>query len=218
MALIQIREHPAEADGSNAILSFEDRGEYPITISDPFSQQEEDLLEWYFEQHLRFPFVRQVDAQQAAASITTYGEILFRQVFNDREAYATYRECTQTGVSNVQFEIAGSPEFHRWHWEALKDPNLPQPLALQTTMVRKHLKPQIRRAAVHTSPTINLLIVTARPQGERDVGYRTISRPLVEGLRQANAPVKIDILRPGTYRALVDHLEEVKLRREGSEE
>jgi len=38
------------------------------------------------------------------------------------------------------------------------------------------------------------------------VGYRTISRPLIEGLRQVQAPVRVDIVRPGTYRAMVEHL------------
>jgi len=77
-------------------------------------------------------------------------------------------------------------------------------------MVRRNLTPQTVRAQVRPSPTINLLVVTARPGGARDVGYRTISRPLVEGLRQARVPVRVEILRPGTYRALVDHLEAVQ--------
>ena len=59
------------------------------------------------------------------------------------------------------------------------------------------------------SPTINLLVVTARPFGKGDVGYRTISQPLVETLRKAKLPVKVDILRPGTYEALENHLQEI---------
>src|SRR6202043_379058 len=98
------------------------------------------------------------------------------------------------GLSTLQFEIAGSPDFHRLHWEALKDPNLPQPLALQAIMIRKNLKTTVFPATVCPFPTINLLIVTARPQGARHVGYRTISRPLVDGLPQANLPFQIEIL------------------------
>lgn len=61
-------------------------------------------------------------------------------------------------------------------------------------------------------PTVNLLIVTARPHGKKDVAYRTISRPMVEALRQAQVPVQIDILRPGTYQALEHHLQETRDR------
>ncbi len=129
-----------------------------------------------------------------------------------QKSYAAYKSAQTSGFHSLQFEIVGSPGFHALHWEALKDPKLPHPLMLQASMVRKSQKPQVMPAKVHSSPTIKVLIVTARPFGKRDVGYRTISRPLVEGLRQIDVPVEIEILRPGTYRALVEHLEEVKSR------
>ena len=115
-------------------------------------------------------------------------------------------------MSTLQIEIAGSPAFHALHWEALKDPDLPHPLSLQTIMVRKNLATSPVQATVRPSPTINLLIVTARPSGRQDVGYRTISRPMVEALRQAGIPVQIEILRPGTYEALDKHLRQITTR------
>src|SRR5260370_38607210 len=81
-------------------------------------------------------------------------------------------------------------------------------------MVCKNVNPSTSEASVRPSPTINLLIVTARPSGRSDVGYRTISRPLVEALRQANLPVQIDILRPGTYKALEKHLRQASAQRQ----
>ncbi len=209
MAVIRIREISGEQSSPNATLSFEHGEEYPITISDPFSEVEEQQLAWYFEDHLRFPFTRKVQAKAAAGSIITYGEALFGQVFADREAYAIYKDHLQAGLNNVQLEIAGSPQFHTLHWEALKDPHLPQPLVLQVIMMRKNLRPSAVRATVRPSPTINLLIVTSRPFGKQDVGYRTISRPMVETLGRANIPVQIEILRPGTYKALENHLREI---------
>src|SRR5438874_1780201 len=99
MVQIQIRERPAGPDGSNATVSFDNTGEYPITISDPFAEpEEEQLLEWYFEEHLRFPFLEQVKAQKAAASISTYGETLFKQVFADPEAHTNYRISARAGL------------------------------------------------------------------------------------------------------------------------
>jgi hypothetical protein len=209
MALIRIREHAATAEGFEATVSFDDGTEYPITIRDPFSEKDEERLEWYFEEWLCFPFTRQVEAQQAAASVVAYGESLFKQVFADPDAYARYKEALQAGLSRLQLEILASPkspQFHALHWEALKDPRLPQPLSVQATMVRKNLVPQVVRATVRPSPTINVLVVTARPLGQRDVAYRTISRPLVEGLRQADVPVQVELLRPGSYQALVQAL------------
>jgi len=210
MHTISIHERGGEAESPNAAVSFDGEGEYPITVRNPSSPQEEKRLEWYFEQHLRFPFADQVEARAAAASVTAYGETLFNQVFADRDAYARYQEALQAGVENLRFEIVGSPEFHQLHWEALKDPRLPQPLTLQAPMIRRTPKTQTLAAAAQTLPTINLLLVVARPDEGRDVGYRTISRPLVETLRQSELRVQVDFVRPGTYQALVKHLEDAK--------
>jgi tetratricopeptide (TPR) repeat protein len=209
MTTISIRERGALHPGT--VVSI-DGQEYPIMVTDPFSAKQEEQLEWYFEAHLRFPFTDQVKAQAAAASVTTYGEQLFRQVFADPDAYAEYRAATQENLSDLTVEIAGLPAFQRLHWEALKDPKLAQPLALQTAFVRRNLTPQPIKARLREAPTINVLLVTARPGGARDVGYRTIARPLVGTLRKAQLRVRVDILRPGTYEALVRHLEVVQER------
>src|SRR5436305_273563 len=209
MPLIRIQERPERPDGSNAIVSFNNGPEYPITINDPFEEQEEQELEWYFEEHLEFPFTKKIRAQNAATSIKTYGETLFKQVFGDPDIYAEYRDILKAGLHDLHIEIAGPPKFHALHWKSLKDTKLAHTLGIQATMFRKNLILQALTTSVRTSPVINLLIVTARPSGIHDVGYRTISRPLVEALRQTNIPIQVDILRPGTYRALENHLRDV---------
>src|SRR6266702_4206468 len=208
MTIIRVEEKDAvAADGSNTTISFDHGPKYSITFSNPFTKESEEDLAWYFEEHLTFPFTRKVRANKAAASITSYGEALFKQIFlSNSDVYADYRSLVKAGLSALSIEIAGTAQFHMLHWEALKDPNLALPLSLQAMIVRKNLRPQSQPSTLRPSPTINLLIVTARPSGQRDVGYRTISRPLVEALRNANLAVQIDILRPGTYKALENHL------------
>ena len=115
MTLISIRERSTGQDGSNAVLSFDNQGEYPVTITPPFAEEDEQLLEWYFERHLRFPLSYQVKAKQAATSIVGYGEALFNQVFVDRRAFGEYQAALQAGISGLAFEIAGSPDFHKLH-------------------------------------------------------------------------------------------------------
>ncbi len=152
-------------------------------------------------------------ASNAAKSIASYGEKLFSQVFErNAKALVAYKTMLQVGLHDAQIEIEGSPAFHALHWEALKDPELPEPLVLQATMVRKNLEAAAIQSLARPSPTINLLVVTARPSGKRDVGYRTISRPLVEALRQTSVPIQIDILRPGTYKELVNRLNDATAR------
>src|SRR5947199_4627996 len=125
MPLVRIEEKDVVwTDSRNATISFEHGPKYPITIKDPFTQLEEEGLVWYFEDHVQFPFTKQVRAEKAAASIPVYGESLFKQVFTDPDVYTEYRTIRDTGLSELQIEIAGSPKFHALHWEALKDPKL----------------------------------------------------------------------------------------------
>src|SRR5258707_3311531 len=215
MATIRIQERPGGTDEFQATISFNNGPEYALTIKNPFVQEEDDQLAWYFERYLRFPFTDQVKAREAAGSIARYGESLFKQVFEENHnVYARYKAVVQAGLSTVQFEIAGSPLFHTLHWEALKDPEIRLPLALQATMVRKNLNPSTIDANVRTSATIRSLIVNDRTSCRRSRGYRTISRPLVEALRQANLALQLDILRPGTYKALEKHLRQTSAQQQ----
>ncbi|WP_414550542.1 tetratricopeptide repeat protein [Anabaena sp. CCY 0017] len=208
MTVITIREERRIDTGFAAILKF-DGGEYPVTITDPFTPKEEKLLEWYFEEWVTFLFSDTVIAERAAGSVKIYGESLFKQVFQaDFNAYSLYRQL-RGNLSQVQIEIvAKTPEFHAIHWEALQDPDLSRPLAVDCVMLRKNVRPAPVSANVQSSPVINLLVVVARPDEERDVGYRTISRPLLELIDNSNLRVNVELLRPGTYESLSKHLQE----------
>jgi hypothetical protein len=116
VTLIQIREERAAGgegeDGAcRAVLSFDQADEFPITVSDPFTSQQERRLEWYYEEHLRFPFTDRVKAGNAAASVVEYGDRLFAQVFADPQALARYLTVRQEGLERVCIEIVGSPRF-----------------------------------------------------------------------------------------------------------
>src|SRR6266851_7412641 len=144
MAQLSIQEQKSakKRNGWKAVVRIDNGPPRPITVSNPFSYEEEQELEWYFEEHLEAPYLNKVRAQEAAASVKTYGEKLFEEVFGGKEIYAEYRELLKGGLSGLQIEIEGTPAFHTLHWEAIKDPKFDQSLALQATMVRKNLQPQ----------------------------------------------------------------------------
>ena len=197
---IIIREKQKNKEGFAATVQFESGAPYDITVSDPFSEQEEKRLEWYFEQWLNFPFTDKVTANEAAASIRAYGEALFEQVFRrDPDVYLEYQRLRQ---GDFILEIAGSPEFHALHWEALQDPNQARPLAVDKLVVRKNMEPVTYRAELQPAPHLRVLLVTARPAGVRDVSYRTVSRPLIEALETSQVATQIDIVRPNIDAAL----------------
>ncbi len=209
MLVLTIREEGINDGGFTASLNFDSGNSYPITVTDPFTNQEEKDLEWYFEKWLVFPTLGTDKAQKAANSVQNYGENLFKQVFQSNlNAYGEYRDLRKQ-LSQLQIIIESqSPEFQALHWEALKDPDLPRPFSIDCIISRQRRGATVVPVQMATYPTINLLVVIARPNEESDVNYRTISRPLVELVNSSEIPVKIDILRPGTYESLTRHLDE----------
>jgi tetratricopeptide (TPR) repeat protein len=186
----------------------------PVEIRDPFGAENdgrEAALEWYFEDWLKLPMLGGAKAASAERGIVDYGDALFQQLFAATSARLAY-ERWRSGPGPRRVEIAGSPAFQALHWETLRDPDR-GPLATEASLSRASRKAGIDLAEFdRAAPTIRVLVVTARPGGAKDVGYRTISRPLIEALGDAGLSVEIDLLRPGTYPALAKRLEDRKDR------
>jgi hypothetical protein len=73
-------------------------------------------------------------------------------------------------------------------------------------IARRALTQNVPKFDLQAGSAIRVLVVVSRPKGGEDVGYRTISRPLVETLHQASLAVELDFVRPGTWEQLRTHL------------
>ncbi|WFE30777.1 tetratricopeptide repeat protein [Solwaraspora sp. WMMD791] len=142
---------------------------------------------------------------RAARLVEEYGRTLFGQVFTGEAAYG-YRRLRDRGLEGCRLVVQGSAALHRLHWETVRDPDGGRPLALRIPLVRRVASTPLRYEPANPAPTVNVLVVTARPFGPRDVGYRTISQPLVEAISRGRMPVRVDLVRPGTWEALRDAL------------
>ena len=212
--VVRLAERGQDPDGSFRVrVSFGDTAEYDVTVTDPAGQAVEGRLAWYFEQHLRYPFLDKDLEHDAVQKITAYGEALFAQVFTEAASH-DYRRLRDKSFDGCRIEISGSAALHRLHWEALKDPDLPAPLSVRLPVTRRVAGQGSKFDPHEDRPTLNILVVVARPDGPGDVGYRTISRPLLDALRTAGLPVTVDLVRPGTWQALRDHLQAAKERHE----
>jgi hypothetical protein len=208
LALVTVRlgEQAQNPDGSFLIrVSFGESAEYDVTVTDPGDKQGEERLAWYFEKHLRYPFLDKDLEAAAVGQIGDYGRALFSQVFGGA-ANHDYRRLRDRGFDGCRIEVSGSAGLHRLHWEAMRDPDLPVPLAVRVPVTRRVDALGSKFDPPEPLPTVNILVVVARPDGPRDVGYRTVSRPLLAALRTAGVPVTVDLVRPGTWLALVEHL------------
>lgn len=207
-SVIEIVEHSIDANGVFEVrVRYPGKGAaYPVTVTDSATPADEQLLGWYFEQHLRYPFLDGDRRRTAVTMLREYGQKLFAQVFGG-EAGFEYQVMRGRGFDDCRIEVVGGAGLHRLHWEALFDPELDSPLAVRVPITRRvELRPA-RFEIAGPRPSLNILIVTARPDGAQDVGYRTISRPLVAAVRQAELPVQVDMVRPGTWAALRAHLD-----------
>jgi tetratricopeptide (TPR) repeat protein len=207
VTVIEVVERARADDGSFTVrVSFTDGGEYDATVRDPAGPGQEQRLAWYFEEHLRYPFLDREVAAQAVKDLQEYGRALFGQVFGG-PAFAEYRSWAVQAFDGCRLQVQGSAQFHRLHWEALLDPQGGgSPLAVRLPVTRRVAGLGSQFTVAQSGDVLNILVVTARPDGPKDVGYRTISRPLLEGLRQADRPVRVELVRPGTWEALRDRL------------
>jgi len=196
-----------QTTGLTAVISF-DGGTWDVEFQDPFTPDREAELRWYFERHIEFPMLETQRAQAAAASLEEYGNSLFRQLFADHDLHTAFMEQHQSG--EVRIVVTGDPEFHRLHWETLWKPRDTNPLANRTVIARKAPSKTAPKIHLPVLPVIRVLVVVARPGGGQDVGYRTISRPLVETLHQANLAVELEFVRPGTWERLKEHITQRK--------
>ncbi len=206
MTLISICEYTAETDIPGATVSFDHGPQYPITLSNPLSEEEDAQLTWYFEYATHEIPPNYELAADIAESITRYGEALFKQVFATSEALMRYKESIQAGADTLRIEIIGSSPIHRMMWEALKDPDMHTPLALHAPIIRKTHTTKSLHISLVPSPTINILVISARTEHDCP-HHQTIARPLLDTLAHSPFPVHIDLLRPSTYEALMQHME-----------
>jgi tetratricopeptide (TPR) repeat protein len=205
--VVRLAEWGQNPDGSFRVrVSFGDFAEYDVDVAHPANHEYEERLAWYFEEHLRYPFLDKDLEQAAVQQITVYGEALFQQVFGGVASY-NYRRLRDRAFDGCRIEISGSAGLHRLHWEAMRDPDVPAPLTVRLPVTRRVEALGSKFEPPAGRPTLNILVVVARPDGPADVGYRTISRPLLDSLRTAGLPVTVDLVRPGTWRALLDHLQ-----------
>ena len=209
MTVIRVSERSQQDDGAFAArVAFDEDAEYDVRVSDPANPGSEELLAWYFEQHLRFPFLDLDKERLAVVELARYGRDLFGQVLGG-EASHDYRALREQAFDGCRLEVTGSAAFHQLHWEALCDPKIDMPLAVRLPVTRRVGRLESRFQLPPERSTLNILVVTARPFGKGDVGYRTISRPLLDAVRRSRLPVTIDLVRPGTWEALRGHLQRV---------
>ncbi|MDB6175039.1 MAG: hypothetical protein JWL59_4350 [Chthoniobacteraceae bacterium] len=165
-------------------------------------------LRWYLEQFLNYPFEPNIArAKFIEEALKAWGTAAFNALFNNLEAGAWIPQRADA-VLDLMISC-DDPHFLAWPWEALHFP--PLGFLGHRARIQRRLSREVPDPPdLPELPTdcIHILLITARPYGEDDVDYRSISRPLVELIGREKLPVAVHALRPPTLENLRRHLDD----------
>jgi tetratricopeptide (TPR) repeat protein len=188
-----------------------------VIVEDPLSLPLPDTaarlgpeLAWYLENYLDYPYGGSViRAERVQKALREWGERTFNALLGQGQARDFYHEATREGHTALLLQIASdNPHVLSWPWEALHDSQVGN-LAQHCSIERQLDQPRdpLPLPPGLSQERVNILLVTARPY-DRDVAYRSISRPLVELVQRENLPAAVKVLRPPTFEALRRALQE----------
>ena len=129
-----------------------------------------------------------------------WGVEAFNSLFGDRRGGEIFNDATREGYESLHLLISSDdPQVLGWPWEAIHDPQTGQ--LAQTCQIERRLNTMRKPGKLNRrwpKDQVNILLVTARPL-EKDVHYRSISRPLVELIDKEDLPAQVTVLRPPTF-------------------
>jgi tetratricopeptide (TPR) repeat protein len=189
----------------------------PLPFEDPLSADDRRELRWYLEEYLQFPYgAEESHARRVEENMAQWGEVLFSQVFPKAEAdpdpRSFYQEAVRAGFDQCELCISSeNTEFLNIPWELIRDPTPGRGyLAPSLGGLYRQRSGQAIQAPLEISQDepFRILLIIARPLGDKDIPLGTVSRPMLEALRPLRPRVQLEVLRPPTFDALVKRLED----------
>jgi CHAT domain len=199
-----------EASG-NRLADLTWTGDESLGVSLPFTPKFDrfDLedVRWYHEMYRQNWRVSSNGViQRIQRAERKIGEALHEALFHG-DAFPLAEKVRCAGP-NLRIEIRDEVHSAAVPWELITDPHTGQELALAASSFVRALGGETDVPAEGVSRAVcRLLLLISRPGGGADVGYWSVAYALWREL--AGLPyVKVDVLRPPTFDALVRHLDE----------
>lgn len=175
-----------------------------VPFQHPFDEQALIDLRWYLEEFLRFPYGIEPDkAKRIEQKLQEWGEQLFSLVFRSSEkARQFFQAATWDGLNQCQLSITSDdPAVLNLPWELLYSPDDRKFLAPSLAQMYRSLSDYKVRGEMGEmqQEKLNILLVIARPLGEKDIGFQTIARPMLAALKEIRQQVNLKVLRPPSF-------------------
>ncbi|MCP4456840.1 MAG: tetratricopeptide repeat protein, partial [Cytophagales bacterium] len=174
----------------------------PVTFQHPFDKQVLEDLRWYLEEYISYPYgIASQRAERIDRQLKEWGESLFQLVFpKESMAWEFWLEATRLGLDQCEVGISSEDTaVLNMPWELLYTPERQFLAPSLAGIYRSFSKQAIRAEWEMPQENLNILIVIARPYGEKDAGIKMIARPVLEAIKTIHKQVNLKILRPPTF-------------------
>jgi tetratricopeptide (TPR) repeat protein len=213
MAVLRI---VTRTQASVASLRYEAPADPPLSADVPFSFQisvhDEEELRWYLEDYLQYPHSpAPAIAARVERRMAEIGHGLFHGLFGATEEALSLWAGLKPHVGETSVEvISDQPECP---WELLQEPDDALPLCLRAQSFVRTTPGAAGRPPAETEPVLGrlrILLVICRPGRGADVPFRSVAARLLQGLRGANVPYELDVVRPPTFERMYEVLREAR--------
>lgn len=180
--------------------------DYSVTIPQLLSDNQESELSWYLESYAQDDVLATERAAAVERRIGIYAQKLSTLLVRASGDVDWVKEALLNVV--VFAPEGGTSPLLRLHWETLETiPYWKPSIRPQTVVVTRGLFADPLQGALGPSfredDFTNILLVSARPQLDRDVPYRLASSVLFSALDRLHAEdrakIRVTIVRPGTF-------------------
>ncbi len=190
----------------------EHRTATPVEFRNPLDESDYQEIAWYFQDYLHNPFgASKPRAEAVETGLRDLGRLLFETVFRSSEdARNIFASGQGHGLAEFDLAVVSSrPWFLSLPWELLNEPDI--------GYLASHVRSLVRRRTAGTPPEVanelaldqlNVLMVCPVPE---DTGHETgegVASAALAFLDSVDAPVELHCLRPPTFKALQQHLEQ----------
>ncbi|MAF12224.1 hypothetical protein CMK11_17395 [Candidatus Poribacteria bacterium] len=202
-------------DNASLVLTLIEKDGASETATVPFDfamgEQDEKDMAWYLEEYLGHPYEPAPEQARVVEDwMREIGSDLFRAVFAGSAEAEDIWKTLRGRLHGARIEISEPETGGRVPWELMRHPDRDQPLSLRVgsfvrsagTAAEAAGEPRI---LLDADGQVRILLVTCRPGGTADVPYRSVAVRLLRKV-DATGNVRLDALRPPTYKALSDRL------------
>ena len=180
-------------------------------FSNPLASSDRAEISWYFQEYLDSPFGPNVERAGAVENgFRNLGRLLYEMVFPEGESRQLLDTALSEGGENCELRIASSrAEFLSLPWELLNNPESGYLVSGFSSLARQtESSDQTPFDAQLTTEQLNILAAAPYVADQNESYSCSLSRTLLPVLEGLNVEVELDFLRPPTFEALANKLEQ----------